>query len=274
MNILELLKLSFINLFYLLGGFIGFGLIFDRIEYLNNKLIFSTFGKMGVIITGFIGTVVHELSHFIMCLIFGHKVTEVKLFRPIAGQSDGLLGYVSHSYNKNNLYQTTGNFFIGIAPLIGGTITIIILFKLLLPNTYQSVVDYINLNEYIKAMNSFNVIGVFKIFINDMGFVVRGLFFNKDIFSIRYLIFIFSMYSISTHMSLSSADLKGSLSGLSVIFVIVLVFTFITSLLGANMSFLSTILIKYNVFVVLFMLIGLFFSLLTLTISYIFSMII
>ncbi|MGO0807158.1 hypothetical protein ACTPEF_24675, partial [Clostridioides difficile] len=42
-------------------------------------------------------------------------------FRPIESKNDGILGYVSHSYKKDNLYQSIGNFFIGIAPIIGGT---------------------------------------------------------------------------------------------------------------------------------------------------------
>ncbi|MGO0916500.1 hypothetical protein ACTPEM_26060, partial [Clostridioides difficile] len=42
----------------------------------------------------------------------------------IESKNDGILGYVSHSYKKDNLYQSIGNFFIGIAPIIGGTIMI------------------------------------------------------------------------------------------------------------------------------------------------------
>ncbi|WP_254171561.1 ACT domain-containing protein [Clostridioides difficile] len=118
---IEILKISVINIFCFIGIFIVFGLIFSITENLNNKFIFSSFGKTGIIVTGAIGTFVHELSHLIMCLIFMHKINSVKFFRPIESKNDGILGYVSHSYKKDNLYQSIGNFFIGIAPIIGGT---------------------------------------------------------------------------------------------------------------------------------------------------------
>lgn len=271
MSILNLLKISLINLFYLIGGFVGFGLLFDRIERINNNLICSTFGRAGIIITGFIGTVVHELSHLIMCLIFRHKITEVSLFRPISGQLDGVLGYVGHSYNKNSLYQSMGNFFIGIAPLIGGTVVIVFLFKLLLPSMYKEVIANISINDYIKHINNFELITTFKIFINDILFVIKKMFWNKDMFSFNYIVFLFAMYSISTHMSLSNADLKGSLSGIAIIFILITTTTLLLSLLGVENLIISSFLIKYNIFIMLFMLIGLFFLLITLGISYILS---
>lgn len=269
----DFFKISIMNLIYLLGGFIGFGLLFDKIETLNNKLILSTFGRMGIIITGSIGTVVHELSHLIMCLLFGHKVTEVKLFRPISAQTDGVLGYIRHSYNERSIYQSIGSFFTGIAPLIGGTITIVLLFKFLLPNTYSVVVSNINLNDYINYLNEFKILEMFKLLLTDISFVLKQLFFNTEVFSLRYLLFTFSMYSISTHMSLSRADLEGCISGIIVIFTLVMIFTFVTMFFNISTSALSGIIIKYNVFVVLFMLIGLVFSLLTLAISYLLSLI-
>ncbi|MDV9567654.1 hypothetical protein RHI25_18695 [Clostridioides difficile] len=79
-------------------------MIFSITESLNNKFIFSSFGKIGIIVTGAIGTFVHELSHLIMCLIFMHKINSVKFFRPIESKNDGILGYVSHSYKKKIIF--------------------------------------------------------------------------------------------------------------------------------------------------------------------------
>ena len=89
----SIIKLSLINLTALIGTFIGFGLCFGFVENLNNKLIYSVFGKTGILITGAIGTVVHESSHLLMAMLFGHKIQEVKFFKPISSNSDGVLEF-------------------------------------------------------------------------------------------------------------------------------------------------------------------------------------
>jgi len=79
---------------------------------------------------GWLGTIVHELGHAIFCIVFGHKITAMKLFDP--DPKTGTLGYVEHSYNSANVYQQVGNFFIGIGPILLGTAIIYFLSYLLL----------------------------------------------------------------------------------------------------------------------------------------------
>ena len=105
-----------------------FGLIFIfgfTIAAINKRFYYNLGDKSHIvcIATGFIGTPIHELSHALMCIIFGHKINEIKLFTPSC--SDGLLGYVNHSYNSKNFYQRMGNFFIGIAPIVFGSCLLI-----------------------------------------------------------------------------------------------------------------------------------------------------
>lgn len=268
MGLLIVLKSTVLNMCYLLGGFIGFGFLFNQLEQWNNQLIASTFGKWGIILTGFIGTVVHEGSHFLMCLLFGHRVTEVKWFRPIAGQSDGVLGYVSHTYNRGSWYQTAGNFFIGIAPIIGGTLMMIFLFRWLLPTTYLQVKQSLRLELYTQWGTELNLKLLVQQLLKDVGMILKALFFNREVLSWRYVIFLFSVYSISTHMALSPADLKGSLSGLVVIFGLVFAATAVMSLFGLKLTALAQGVMIYNVFVILFLTVGLVFSLITLGISF------
>jgi hypothetical protein len=67
---------------------------------------------------GWLGTAVHELSHALFCVLFGHKITELRLFDPRA--SGGGLGYVRHAYDARNPVQQIGNLFIGLAPILVG----------------------------------------------------------------------------------------------------------------------------------------------------------
>ena len=100
---------------------LGFIFLFGKVIALCNARFYQNFGSRGqavCIATGFIGTPVHEASHALMCLIFGHKITEIKFFQP--NSSDGTLGYVSHSYNPKNLYQKVGNLFFDLAPTLLG----------------------------------------------------------------------------------------------------------------------------------------------------------
>ncbi|HIE5806956.1 TPA: hypothetical protein ACXN3O_001357 [Clostridioides difficile] len=250
-----------------------FGLIFSITENLNNKFIFSSFGKTGIIVTGAIGTFIHELSHLVMCLIFMHKINSVKFFRPIESKNDGILGYVSHSYKKDNLYQSIGNFFIGIAPIIGGTIVIILLFNILLPESYMKVTQNIDLKLYVSMINNFNISGFIHIILDDIFNFIKVMLLTPSIYSLKYFIFMFLMYSISTHMSLSSADLKNSLNGLSFIIIVIFVISLITYLLGPDNLNISSLIVQYNIFVSFFMAIGLIFSIITLIISYILSLV-
>ena len=68
--------------------------------------------------TALLGTPVHELGHAAMCLLFGHKITRMKLWSP--GGRGGLYGYVEHSYHRKNPWAQMGNLFIGMGPLFSG----------------------------------------------------------------------------------------------------------------------------------------------------------
>lgn len=67
---------------------------------------------------GLPGTVVHEGSHVLACLLFGHRVDRVRWFDPQA--TDGALGSVEHSYDPSSAYQRVGTIAIGLSPLLVG----------------------------------------------------------------------------------------------------------------------------------------------------------
>jgi hypothetical protein len=99
----------------ILAGIVGLSIL----QQLMMTVMFS-FGPRSVIKFLLIpGIFIHETSHLIMCVLFGHKVTGFSVFTE-HGMNE--LGYVSHAYRTNSLIQVVGNFPIGIAPLFGGLI--------------------------------------------------------------------------------------------------------------------------------------------------------
>lgn len=264
---------SFLNLASVLGVFIVFGILLNLIESKNNELIQNSLGINFIVFTGFIGTVVHELSHMLMAFIFNHKIVKVELFRPFKYKEDGVLGYVKHTYSSSNLYQQIGNFFIGIAPMIFGTLSIWILLILFSSDTYQILTNSVHTDLYIIYFKSYDYLKCANLLIRDTLLVLKHMLSIKYLFDIKHLIMLFFIYSIATHMSLSLADLKGSFKGFIVCFIIIFIITLFINLLNQANLFNNILIFKFNVYVFLFLTVGLIFSLLTLFISFLINII-
>lgn len=116
----------------------GPGLILAVIMYCISELLIeksvSFFGITFWIYFSALGVMIHEIGHAIFAVIFGHRVTDVTLFRP--DPETGTPGSISHAYNKRNIYQVVGNFFIGIGPIIFGTTVIFLSAKLFIGNEF------------------------------------------------------------------------------------------------------------------------------------------
>ncbi len=197
---------------------VGVIFLFGSLIALLRRSFCAISGRSGpvlLLITGIIGTPIHELSHALMCLLFGHKITEVKLYQP--GSDDGTLGYVSHTYNKKNVYHQIGNFFIGTAPVVLGGGIIILLMLLLIPDSFESVMSEIE----IYALSDISELTVSDFF----GFIwlsVTEIFSGDNFSSWHGWVFVILAILISTHMEMSGADIKSSLVGL--LYIAILLF--------------------------------------------------
>ena len=260
---MEVIKTGLISVLIIIAPIYIFSILFSAVEKYNSRLIMSMFGYRGIVVTGAIGTVIHEFSHMLMCVIFGHNIVEFSMFRPIKGSYDGVMGYVNHSYNKKNLYQNIGNFFIGVAPIIFGIVFLILFMWVLLPQEFNSVKSNFNRNMiYFENVRGFkDTINIYVSMIISL-FEVLNPFKQTNI--IRYLIYLFVMYSISTHMDLSKEDLKNSKTG-SVLFFSLLFIGFISlKLLNIDIYFYA---LKISVSIMAFLSLGLIFSMITYTIT-------
>lgn len=172
-------------------------------------------GPKILLATGIIGTPIHELSHALMCVLFGHRIDEIKLFRPNA--DDGTLGYVSHSYNKKNIYHQIGNFFIGVAPVVIGGGAILLLLLLLLPDSFDTVMLEMS---YMQGANLTELpIGEFFSF---LWVSVCAIFAPENFESWHGWVFIVLALMIASHTEMSSSDIKSGAKGFLFIAILLL----------------------------------------------------
>ncbi len=191
----------------------GFLIAFCNKRFYAN---FGAFGRLACYITGAVGTPVHECAHALFCVIFGHKVMEIKLFQ--INSADGTLGYVNHTYNPKNIYHKVGNFFIGVAPIIVISAILYLMAYLLLPEFL------VELSAGIQVVD----------FVADFGGALLSILSSVPIFFLyavtwQWWVFLIVGIFLALHMTLSKPDIKGALNGL--IFVL-LAFLIVDVVLG------------------------------------------
>lgn len=258
-SFLNTLLLSLVELFYLVGFLVGVGFLLGVCEKYSNSFLYKGFGRRGVLATAWIGTPIHELGHLLQCFIWGHRVTKVKFLQ--LNNPNGVLGYVEHQYNPSSIYQQVGNFFIGMGPIFSGIGALIFGMYLLVPESYQTFTEYIyqNVTSDIHLM----MIGSATLAIT------KSLFTIENLINPLFWIFLVFAVSISSHIALSKADIKGSAKGLLMILFVLIILNLGASLVGFDMYTLIVRITKYNAYVLAFSSIALLFSFITLLISYI-----
>lgn len=252
--------ISLVELVYLFGVMIAVGFIIGFIERYIHTYLVLTFGRRGILLTAWIGTPIHELGHLLQCFIWGHRVIRVKLL--LSNNTNGVLGYVEHQYNRNSIYQQVGNFFIGVGPIISGITTLIVGMYLLVPQSFYS------LTTLIYQDGSFKLGGVEETFGVILA-LISGLFSLENVVNPFFWIYVLLGICISSHIALSKQDMKGSARGLLAIYVVLLLLKLVTILLGFDSHILVLKLAQYNTYVLAYSTIGVLFALLALLISFI-----
>ena len=214
---------TLIDLFRLFGNIIIFGFILYVLSSMTRRIFAKTLGaKTELYITGWIGTPIHELSHALFCIIFNHKINDIKLFTT---KSD-TIGYVLHSYDSRSWYQQIGNFFIGVGPIIIGTLIVYFLFLLLAPelkeNIFSVKIDYDKSAEILNTIYS-GISNIFISILNIFSNIIKNVLVSQSYKKISFWIFIYLSISIASHMELSPADISHAWKGMLVIFAVSLI---------------------------------------------------
>jgi hypothetical protein len=74
-------------------------------------------------LTGYIGVPVHELSHALVCVLFGMRITKMAFYQP--NSATGTLGFVEYRYSPYSMKHALGMALQGIAPLLAGAAVIV-----------------------------------------------------------------------------------------------------------------------------------------------------
>lgn len=208
---MEIVRSLLIQLIMTVGIIVLAGVIIAACNKLFYRCVYTR-GSPVVFLTGIVGTPVHELSHALMCLLFGHRITEMKLFQ--TDDSSGVLGYVNHSYNRKNVYQQAGNFFIGIAPIVVGSLVLFLLMYLLAPAVFvatRAAADAFIADTGVAAFGGY-LLGV-----------LGALFNVQNLGDPLWWVFIVLSTFIALHMTLSGADIKGGVQGFVYLLLVLIV---------------------------------------------------
>jgi len=226
--LLNVLQATFNQLFILFGPLLILVVLLNLSAIFTARLSVRFWGR-NLFLYGFgwLGCSVHELSHAFFALIFGHKISEITLFEPNSnGES---LGHVSHSYNKSSIYQKTGNFFIGISPLLFGGI-VLFLCVLLLFHFDVTALSTFRISPHVLSdfallkqigLNIWNSLITFSTMVL-MGSAVWW----------KSVLLIYILYSTGSSMTLSKSDVGSAISGFLWLIIIFLVFNLITLWIG------------------------------------------
>ena len=195
-----------------------FAAVMHLLEKAVQKRLASRFGWGSILATGWIGTPIHELSHVVMCWVFGHRIDSVAFFEP--DKKSGRLGYVKHSSKKNNLYQEIGNVFIGIAPLVGGSLVLLGILSLFYPVLARAIA---------QAPVEIGSSG-FAINLEDYYATLRSSMTEIDLLSPRSWLFGYLVLSVGAHMAPSRSDYAGAGKGTVLLIGLILVISLIVTL--------------------------------------------
>lgn len=246
----DLFLLTFSQIISLFAGIFIFGLLIHFLSHFMFNSLGRAFGPAGTYLVAWLGTPIHELGHVIFCIIFGHKITKVELFSP--NPQSGTLGYVNHEWKKSNPWQVLGNFFIGIGPIIIGSLALLGLFYLLAPNGSRAWDSIIAGANQLGADNTIS--GYLAVLKDSFLVFVKAVFTVANISTWQFWVFCYLAICVASNIRLSLADMKNSLSGLGCLiipFIIVNVIALLSGI-GSERYFpftASTLSVMYSLFI-------------------------
>ena len=215
-------------LWYTLGAVVVCGLCVSLLRGLFIRMMGDGAGRGVVMATSILGTPVHELGHAAMCLVFGHKITDMSLWQPVS--RDHRLGYVTHAYSPRNIYHILGNLFIGIGPIFSGLGVLTLALWLGFPETFSA---YMSTASGMAADGA----GFFALLLEGLKMLPRmleELVFGTSTPLWGRIIALVIILAVARHVSLSPEDIKGALTAIPLYLGLILILSVVCGLLGTG----------------------------------------
>lgn len=220
--LLNLLKTVGIQIFSIFGIFFVLGFILLQLQKATNNQYARSIGWKGILFTAWFGTPIHEIGHVVFAKLFRHKVTHIALFEP--NPNTGGLGHVEHQFQPYSLYQRVGNFFIGAAPMIFGSIVLVTMLYIFVPNAKEIFASIFHEKYTLPILFS----SVKNFFL--------GLFALENIKTSIFYAFLYLSFCIASHIAPSGQDLKNMWGGFTWMIVLLIIVNAVPVFLGVNIN--------------------------------------
>lgn len=196
------------------------------VSWLARKAFMHLMGNSATVVfyaSSIVGTPIHELGHALMCIPFGHRIKDMKLFM-IPKKRSRTLGYVEHTHNRKDWWAVFGDLFISFGPIFSGIGVMVLVLSLCFGEQWRA---------YLEASRSAIESGVSFQEMTSIAFsLLISLFkgFGENVFGA--IVGILIILSVAQHITLSLADLKGCRKALVMYVCVIAVFAAITMLFG------------------------------------------
>lgn len=218
----EALRATLWQLALVFGPAAACALVLHQIERVTSGALTRTFGWRSALMTGWLGTPVHELSHVFACVVFMHEIEEVQLFSP--DPETGTLGFVRHRAPRGNPWAAIGRLFIGVAPLLGGTLALWILARTLWPEA--------GLHELGSMNPSLDAPAAFRASASRAWEGALGVLSVEHLAQPRFWLFLVLATCVGAHLAPSRSDLRGAAWGAAALVLVLWLVNLVAGLFG------------------------------------------
>lgn len=220
---------SLYHILILFGPGLVLGFLLNRVsaivEVSANKLL----GVLYFWVFESFGTTVHEVGHAIFSLIFFRKVSNFKPFIP--DRSSRVRGEMSSKPDPRNLYKSIGNFFIGVGPIIFGTVLIYLAGRFFLGSEIFSPLSKIDFDAAL--LSSADALTVFLQNAADQIIaILKSIFAADNLRNWRFYAFLYIAFSVGSTMTLSPYDLCSVRASFALLAAVIFALNFGAAALG------------------------------------------